>query len=649
MKGSKTRPRRRAKAATVETPAALEQNPAINVLHRVKQRWAALPTLRRHWFINIALGILIEVTVHIAGHGFHFSPVVNFQNWGLDVVTRLSHAACTWADSSDARQDKLSHLLRCPDAAPATRPPLLVAVDAETWRSPIWGGGEPVRAPRDAMATLIERSFELGAQQVVLDILIEDGASRGAARPAADSITALTAQGDQLFANRLRALLAQPALDGSRKLILVRTERQPLPDDMGAYLGEIRHSAALDTLAADSGGRIVIAAPYFQVDLDRVTRDWNLFKVVCERKPSAAGDPDTGRLRVVPSVQLITAAHRQAQLNGDEQALAAIQTLGSPGSTRPTPSCTPFPREGDGTPGPIELTVKRCEVAAVIGGVQALSTDRDCKAATLACNRSSKQSEATTSLIQVACNAHASRLCAARSASYAAKGLSGRLESGYGTQGVNRAYWSEVQSAFRAAKSATAGATVELADLPPAGGLGNRVVFRHAPAAPDSQGPATSMSARVLLDQTGQQPPGLAELFSNRIVVIGQTHDESGDFFSTPLGRMPGAQLLVNAIDSMAKQGLMRQPRWQLTMALAVALIVAVGYVFARWSSTMGKFLATGAVIMTAGVASVFYFAHGVWLDFAAPIIGIQIHGWWAAFEERQRLASLATQHDRHH
>ena len=77
---------------------------------------------------------------------------------------------------------------------------------------------------------------------------------------------------------------------------------------------------------------------------------------------------------------------------------------------------------------------------------------------------------------------------------------------------------------------------------------------------------------------------------------------------------------------------------------LALLLIVVVGYVFARWNSATATLLGSLLVLLIAGLYSFLRFRDGVWLDFAAPLIGIQLHSWWAGFEERQHMAQLARQ-----
>ena len=103
------------------------------------------------------------------------------------------------------------------------------------------------------------------------------------------------------------------------------------------------------------------------------------------------------------------------------------------------------------------------------------------------------------------------------------------------------------------------------------------------------------------------------------------------------------------AIDSMQAFGQLGQPSPLVMAAVSLLLIVAVGYVFARWDSVIGTLVATALVVLTAGVASFLLFAQGVWLDVAAPILGIQLHRLWASFEEQQHFRRLKKEHGHAH
>ena len=619
--------------------AVLDKRCAIVVgsyMGSVKDKWNALSPFGKHWCKNIALGVLIELGIHVSGHTFHVGPVLAFQNWGLDVVTRLSQSTCVMLNPSNGTVSILSQALRCPDADGTAGPPLLIEVDAETWRSPSWGHGEPERAPRDAMATLIDRAFELGASQIVLDILVEDHVPLGAPAPPAGTAAALAQVADQLFADRLSLLLSKPYFGQNRRLVLVRTERHPLPQDESAFVSELRHSMAVDKVVAASNERIVIAAPYFQVGADRRLRDWDLFKVVCERQ---ADGPEHGLLRVVPSVQLVMAAFAgtcpQAPVHNAGQPFARCGESTDARSAKAqakaawtsTMACTPFPALGAANLSDTESTVRACTTALQLEGIRASNDSRWCAQARMACRAAENPSQAA----EPACAALMTRLDATEATRLGVlQAVRTQITAGQVDESVNAGivdgYWSAVQQAF----------DPHLGALPREGGVGNRIVFRYPP------NQVTTINALQLLTATGEPLRQFGPLMRGRVVVIGQTFSETGDAYFTPLGRMPGAVVLVNAIDSMSRHGLMQAPTTVLTLSVAFALIVAVSFGFTRWTSAIAAGLATLAVVFTSGVASFFFFAHGVWLDFAAPIIGILIHSQWDAHKEREELKRLS-------
>ncbi len=551
-------------------------------------RWHALSSLHRHWLINIILGVAIE-TMLIAGHHYHWGFVTRFTNTGLDVMTRLSQSTCAlaeaWqADGPQAPPTPVARWLRCPSAGSAQSVPLLVEVDERTWRSPLWGGGEPAIAPRDGLAALVGNAFRLGAQRVVLDVQVQD--SQPLLAGLSDGSSPKVSNTDEAFATQLRNLLREPYFAADKLLVLVRTERAPLLDAINrgaayhdAFLPELRQSTAVDRVVAESGGRIALAAPYFTVDPgDRLTRDWVLFKTLCKANVQS---PTGGWLHFVPSVQLLTAAHAL----GVSSAVVAPE----PGAGALRGTCHPFPLDAE----PTSVDVKSAVLAS---GLRAQLYGSD-------------DGESSTGLVD--------------------------------------AYWALVRDAFN--KKLPPGQA--LAPLPAAHSLGNRILYRYRyddvvysdPDASlvDTTGYVHRRPAHELLvaaASNGANDDGMRSIFAGRTVVIGQTFREAGDIFYTPVGVMPGAAVLVNAIDSMRVYQLLRPTAGATAVAIALVLIVIVGYLFARWDSTRGTVLATAAVLLSVGVASFFMFQHGVWLDVAAPILGIQLHRIWAAWEERREL-----------
>ena len=573
--------------------------------------WHSLSAIRRHWFKNILLGVAIELLVHIGGHTLHWAPIVNFQNWGLDVVTRLNVGACGWLGKEAGLRNTTSQFLSCPQTDSRYAVPMLVDIDAQTWRDPSWGGGEPYRAPRDKLAALVNESFKLGAKQVVLDIVVEDSTASSADIPANETLAKLEHVKDQEFAQELRQLLSKGYFTADRRLILIRTLRYPLPfqSDTDAFFGELRGSKLVDAVIKESNGRIVVAAPYFQESSDRITRDWDLFKVVCERSPL---DPGQGVLRVVPSVQLAS-IH---PLSGVKQVFGAASTSHSTVSDR---ACVPFPQSSPSAMPQADSFAQSClNDINVEGSVAAAKGDM--------CNKAKKECVVASNTSDYGNFAVCPNLLMRM------ESIEAHTPSGLHAEdaGLSHEYWSSVQSQMDK--------STKLGDLPHQGGLGNRIVFRYT--TDQVKASANTISARQLL----AGPKGMN--FEGRTVVIGQTYQETGDFFRTPVGRMPGAVVLVNAIDSMAKHQLMKPPSSFQTLSVAFGLIVFIGWLLARWNSSVGATIAVVAVILTAGVASFFFFAHGIWLDFAAPIIGIQMHRWIDAWESPfRRLMKLDGDH----
>jgi CHASE2 domain-containing sensor protein len=493
----------------------------------LRERWKSLRPINRHWLINIAIGVAIEILVH----SMH---LVSVENWAMDRMMRI-------------------HALVDPAPMKGRTPPLQVFVDVDdaTWRSKEWGGGEPIRAPREQMLKLIETAFTHGSTQVVLDIAVEGNNS---ARPEERGE-------DRKFSEGLKKLLDNEHFGADKQLVLVRSIRYPLPqlalDDGNTpkvlpypALSEIRESPFVDEVVNQSNGRIVVAAPYFAYSSDRVLRDWRLFKVVCQREEQGPG----GALRIVPSVQLLVAT-RSFGMPADKMSWQANAV------------CSPFPRQ---------------ELAALPAAVEL------------------------------------ERL----------KAVTDKQEHDESVR-----YW----EALRAVVLKDTGR--DLGEAFKADALFNRVVFRSG-AEFQSDQYFNRVSARLLL-QGGADESRLNHLFAGRVTVVGQSFAEAGDQHYTPMGLLPGSVVLLNAIDSMVRYPLVQKPSCWKSLPLVGLLIVFVGYVFARWNSAWGPLISTAIGVPMLAVLSFYLFTHGVWLDFALPVIGILAHREFKSFEERRELRKL--------
>lgn len=173
----------------------------------------------------------------------------------------------------------------------------IIDVDEATWRSHKWGNGEPYRAPRSQMAQLIHYAFDRGAQNVVVDVIVENPAINPE---------------DKKFADNMGAL-ASNLSKSHRHILFVRTIKEPLfaPDLLAPTL----RASPLDKVISSSKGTIIDVAPYFEVSRDGVLRNWRLWSAGCQPDIFDALDNPSafGKWKVLPSVQLTLATMNYQQ------------------------------------------------------------------------------------------------------------------------------------------------------------------------------------------------------------------------------------------------------------------------------------------------------------------------------------------------
>jgi CHASE2 domain-containing sensor protein len=156
---------------------------------------------------------------------------------------------------------------------------------------------------------------------------------------------------------------------------------------------------------------------------------------------------------------------------------------------------------------------------------------------------------------------------------------------------------------------------------------------------------------RVVYSMPWQPPPGHTAIarqamelveapvhdhraFNGQIVVIGGSFEDSGDIHPTPLGPMPGALALINAIVSLEDYGeVERMPRWlDLLFEIVLVVLMSVAFLFLPPFFAM---LASSVLIFALYVPlSLELFEHGVWLDFIIPLLAVQLHELTARLEE---------------
>jgi CHASE2 domain-containing sensor protein len=131
------------------------------------------------------------------------------------------------------------------------------------------------------------------------------------------------------------------------------------------------------------------------------------------------------------------------------------------------------------------------------------------------------------------------------------------------------------------------------------------------------------VSARSVENVDGEY--GSADL-QDRVVFIGGSFSDSRDVYLSPLGEMPGVLVLINALHSLLQHGEIEDINLELKLLINVLLIALLSIAFSVWNSFWGKIVAGFCVIILLVPLSIVMFGFGFWLDFAIPLLTVQIY-----------------------
>jgi hypothetical protein len=253
---------------------------------RLRDDWRGLKGWQRHWAVNIAIGVTIELLLHATAS----LPIVSAaQNFAMDAAMQAQAAF--------------------PSAIQTRTPLALIDVDAATWRDPSWGGGKPTLAPRDKLLALIEFAFKHHARIVVLDVAVD--ATRPEAAASDKTVAGVKSVATEpkpdagaTFDTSIQTLMTPTKPDDDRQLLVVRTidASAGFAPPAASIADELRPSVLDDAFAKDAN-HLREVAPDFEVSRDGVLRDWQLWRAACQADANAGG-----HWRVIPSIQLTVAA-----------------------------------------------------------------------------------------------------------------------------------------------------------------------------------------------------------------------------------------------------------------------------------------------------------------------------------------------------
>lgn len=157
---------------------------------------------------------------------------------------------------------------------------------------------------------------------------------------------------------------------------------------------------------------------------------------------------------------------------------------------------------------------------------------------------------------------------------------------------------------------------------PDAHGVEQRVIYAYSNRLRPGVAPRglERVSAGALI---GHLPGASADPVRGRVVVIGASYADSRDLHETPVGTLPGALVMLAAIKSLNQFGPLRGPETRVVLGIEAALIVLMAWLFARFDSWWAA-MPTGILVLVP--LSFWWFRYGVWVDLAAPILGMQLH-----------------------
>jgi CHASE2 domain-containing sensor protein len=155
----------------------------------------------------------------------------------------------------------------------------------------------------------------------------------------------------------------------------------------------------------------------------------------------------------------------------------------------------------------------------------------------------------------------------------------------------------------------------------------------------------TVISASALPDT--KEIPGPGGALDGSIVAIGGSYSDAHDLHATPVGQMPGALVLLNAINTVLQfpEGSLRPAPWWLEWLIEICVIVIVALIFEIprlpivFATLLSLFIGSIIILLVACQ----WIESGISVGIAGPIIGIIVHRWredlydaWQEFWERR-------------
>ncbi len=123
------------------------------------------------------------------------------------------------------------------------------------------------------------------------------------------------------------------------------------------------------------------------------------------------------------------------------------------------------------------------------------------------------------------------------------------------------------------------------------------------------------------------------------IVVIGGSYRDARDVHITPLEEMPGALVIINAINTLLTlDGGTIKPLPIITrLAIMAIIIVILSYFLVTIKTAFGMMIFGAFFIILLSIPAIFLYGIGIWFDFTIPLLMMQCYQMMSDFEELRK------------
>ncbi len=151
------------------------------------------------------------------------------------------------------------------------------------------------------------------------------------------------------------------------------------------------------------------------------------------------------------------------------------------------------------------------------------------------------------------------------------------------------------------------------------------------------------LSTQIVHKITDNNQPIDNEFLQGSITVIGSSYMDSRDIYATPIGRMPGTMVIINAIHSLLQYGELKTLSFWDMLLIQVALIFLMSFVFAYFKNILlGNLISVALIIILMMPLSFLLFKYGVWLNFAITLLILEL--FQKAIDNRELVNEIRSQ-----